>query len=390
MTTYSVVVLGLSGSGKTVYLASMYKRLQVNGPIGFFLDIEDYTGKNRLVKTYSQVAAVDEPWPPGTVYGEVSEWNFKCRVQLPNLKKFTACEFTYLDYAGGRIDNTTQASDPSFINKLKNADAILGLLDGEKVLDLMRGGENYLDLELKYLPYIIPDMQRPGVNNPVHFVISKWDLLEDQFSLGQVREKLLQIDIFKQLVQNRIKAGSQVRLIPVSALGKGFAVPEIGPDKKLIMKKVKEAVPDPFQVEMPIACILPDIIRLKLNEIKTQKAEEIASSPEVDPNLSFWDTLRLASANLIKSVRAWLPPDYNFSHEAIQKIIDLVEKEPKEKQQAAAQRNAELLRMRDKRLRAVQDEETALEYAITCFLQVENTLSYRYPESTLNLPFYEN
>jgi hypothetical protein len=385
MKTFSVIVLGLSGSGKTVYLASMYKKLVVPGKkIGFSLDIQDETQRNRLIKTYNQAANVGKPWPPGTTYGEVSEWNFICRVQTPvELENFTACHFTYLDYAGGRIDNTTEDSDPDFKSKLENADALLGLLDGEKVLGLMRGGENELDLELEYLPYIIPYMQI-GKKNPVHFVISKWDIIEDEFTLGQVREKLLQIYSFKQLVENRLNARSNVRLIPVSSLGKGFA--ELQPDGT--MKKVQGATPKPYQVEMPIACVIPDIIRLKLKQMEAE-VQENESFSEVQANLSFWEKIRRNFVNFIQVVQDNLPSNYRLAPDVIKTIIEVVDRAPREQELAAAQRNEELRKMQAEKIKAIKDEQSALEYAISCFLYVESTLDFRFPESRLSLPYYD-
>ena len=378
MPDYKIIVLGLSGSGKTVYLASLYEKLQVSSPIiGFFLDIEDNINRNKLIKTYSQVASVDSPWPPGTVYGEVSEWKFKCSVQLKNLTKFTACEFTYLDYAGGKINDPTN-DDPKLTEKIRTADAFLGFLDGEKVLDLMCGNKDRLALNLDYLNYIIPFMQNAGINNPVHFVITKWDILENQFSLKEIRDKLLEIRKFKDIVANRIAANSKVRLIPVSALGKGFAVLENTPDGKKVMRKVTNSIPHPFQVEMPLACVLPDIIKVRLNEIKELKQEEIGRSTKVEPNLSLMDKLRLNVAYVANSVFPGNP-------EIIQNIIEWIEKEPKDRQKTAAQRSQELQKMKEEKLKNIRNEESAFEYVLSCFLQIEHTLSTRFRESEINL-----
>ncbi len=50
----------------------------------------------------------------------------------------------------------------------------------------------------------------------VHFVISKWDLLDGKFTLSQIREKLLTIPAFAQLIKNRGEAGSIVRIVESS------------------------------------------------------------------------------------------------------------------------------------------------------------------------------
>ena len=40
MNTYSVIMLGPRGSGKTMFLASMYKKLSTQGKLKFFLKVE--------------------------------------------------------------------------------------------------------------------------------------------------------------------------------------------------------------------------------------------------------------------------------------------------------------------------------------------------------------
>lgn len=380
MKTYNVIMLGPSGSGKTVLLASMYKKLAIQGDAGFLLEVEGGEKRKRLNNTYMQVAA-GETWPRGTRFSEVSEWNFTCRVQTENLPIYSACRFAYLDYAGGRLTDEMEEVDTDFDSKLDQADALLGLLDGQKILDFMRGGKDGNTLVFIDLPNMLQIMQRCGTQNPVHFVISKWDLIESKFSLEQIRERLLQIGEFKQIVQNRVKAGSQVRLIPVSSVGMGFAIPQ--PDGG--MKKTLGALPQPFQVEMPIGCVLPAKIRFELNQIKEKREAEQARSIEVKPNLDFWDNLRLMFADAVNVVREWLPERYQFSDKMLQRLIDFAEEDPRKKQEEAAKRTEELQRDKEATLKAVEDEETALQHVMASFLHIESALDYKFPASNIRL-----
>ena len=45
MKTYNILTLGLSGAGKTVYLASLFKQLSTQGEQGFFLEIKENTAR---------------------------------------------------------------------------------------------------------------------------------------------------------------------------------------------------------------------------------------------------------------------------------------------------------------------------------------------------------
>ena len=56
MNTYSVIMLGPRGSGKTMFLASMYKKLSTQGKLKFFLKVEGAEKRKRLNTIYTQVA----------------------------------------------------------------------------------------------------------------------------------------------------------------------------------------------------------------------------------------------------------------------------------------------------------------------------------------------
>src|SRR5438094_794424 len=63
---FRVVALGLAGSGKTVFFASMFHALSVPR-LGrsYFLET-DVRQRVALGATYKQVASIVEPWPRGT------------------------------------------------------------------------------------------------------------------------------------------------------------------------------------------------------------------------------------------------------------------------------------------------------------------------------------
>jgi adenylate kinase family enzyme len=64
MKTYKILVLGASGSGKTFFLASMFKRLAIqNNEIGFFLDANPKQ-KQALVNLFHTIADPHKDWPP--------------------------------------------------------------------------------------------------------------------------------------------------------------------------------------------------------------------------------------------------------------------------------------------------------------------------------------
>ena len=380
MNTYKVILLGPRGSGKTVFLASMYKRLSTQGDSGFFLEVDNGEKRKRLNNIYTQIA-IEEEWPTATMYSEVSEWTFTCRVQTEKLPIYSACQFTYLDYAGGRLTDEIEDiedSESEFENKLKQADTLLGLLDGHKLCALMRNEMIGSTWAVRDLRNMLDVMQ--GSLAPIHFIISKWDIVQDSFSLEQIRARLLEIEEFNNLVKLRNKAGSPVRVIPVSAVGKNFATPQSDGS----MKK-NGAFPQPFQVEVPLACILPDMIQTMLEELIKKKQEELNIPIELKPIFSFWDKVGQVFGGGLKVVKQLLPKRYQFAEDILQKLIEFAEEPTQKKQEAAARRTDDLRREQATSLKVVTNEETALRHVINCFRYIKNQFDYRFPGSEIKL-----
>ncbi|WP_083580248.1 hypothetical protein [Planktothrix tepida] len=370
-------MLGPSGSGKTVFLASLYKKLSTQGDTGFFLQVESPEKRKRLNNLYTQIA-VDEKWPKGTTYSEVSEWTFTCRVQTEGLPIYSACQFTYLDYAGGRINDEMGEDDPEFDNQLKNADALLGLLDGQRLLALMQGEALGRVWAVNDFPNMLNIMQEIQ-NKPIHFVISKWDILEGRYTLEEIIDCLYKIPEFNNLIRTRSRGNIPIRLIPISAVGKDFATLQ----KDGSMAKNFQALPKPFQVEVPLACVLPDMIQTKLKEIMEQKKEISDISIDVKANVTFWEWLGGIAGEAVSIVSQYLPKKYQFTADILERLIELLDTPIEQKRELANNRKLQLQREKEEALKKVTDEETALNYTIKCFLGIQNRLDYNFPESNL-------
>lgn len=373
-------MLGPSGSGKTVFLSSLYKKLSTQSDLGFFLQVDTAEKRKRLNNIYTQVAA-DEKWPAGTRYSEVSEWTFTCRVQNPSdLSIYDACSFTYLDYAGGRITEEVDEEDESsdFSDRFDAADALLGLLDGQKLCALMKKEKLGIVWAVNDLRNMIDVMQ--GSRKPVHFVISKWDVVEQSYTLEQIRDKLLEIDEFKNLIRLRNQANSPVRIIPVSAVGKGFAIAQADGS----MKKTGE-LPTPFQVEVPLACILPDRIQEMIEDLVKKRESELEISIEVKPDIGFLDFLGQLFAGGLQVVQEFLPRKYQFADDVLKNLIEWAETPAQQKVAFAARRTEELRREQAESLKRVANEESALAHSINCFMSIQNQLAYRFPASELRV-----
>ena len=279
--------------------------------------------------------------------------------------------------------------DTELQNTIKQADTILGLLDGQKIRDLMTK-ENKISVNAfltKDLPSIIKYMVACQV--PIHFVLSKWDLIENDFSLKQIRDRLLEIPQFKELIRQRNQQGVPVRLIPVSSVGSDFVIPE--PDGS--MKKIPYAIPHPFQVEVPVACVLPDEFKAKLSEVVNQRkklTKQRNNIVKLDILVNTLDkinsALSLALEIGIEGVFLLLNPVVGMSKPIFAKLLNNSLRHQFNKMKKSTQEISDMLQQnRDASLQKVKNKETAIENAVDSFLYIQNELSRCFPESEIFL-----
>lgn len=380
MKTYKILTLGASGSGKTVFLASMFKELSMQGEHGFYFDTDNHREQKILNSVYTNLIA-GGIWPTGTKYSEISEWSFTCHVQNENnLDDYPACEFVFYDYAGGRFTDMDE-DDAKLQDTIKKADAILGLLDGQKILALMNNNRNSkLDIFLdKDLPAIIKWMSHCKV--PIQFVISKWDLLESKFSLKQINERLLEIPIFEELVRERNQKDYPVRLIPVSSVGTGFVIP-----KNEGMEKIPGAIPRPFLIEVPVSCVIPD--RIKQDIMTNAKQKETIANQDISKTGFIHKFFKVAlnsrtnidvavevcmSMMIPEKLASVIAPQLNgWLFAGVSKIVE-----------DNAKKLDELQKARDIYLKEVEDETTALNSAVVSFVFVEEKFTSDFPDSEI-------
>ncbi|NES89353.1 hypothetical protein [Okeania sp. SIO2B9] len=404
MKSYKILTLGASGAGKTVFLASMFRSLSTQGEDGFYLEVEDFESQKLLNDIYANL--IIGKWPETTRRDEISKWKFTCCINNLNLENFPICQFIYFDYAGGRFTDMDE-EDSNLQEIIVKADAILGLLDGQKIQALMTNSneENIDDFLNKDLPPIIKWMSY--CQAPIQFVISKWDLLEnDNFGLKEISDRLLEIPEFKELVVNRNKEGSPVRLIPVSSIGSGFATPQ--PDGS--MKKIAGSIPRPFYMEVPVSCVIPDLlekeIQVNLKRLTTISDASIAENSGFNKLLNKFFKGVLSFRWLIDLVvniivEYFLIPiifqddssDFKDSEpnelnsiivkEVLKKIDNWVLAGIRKKVAADEKKIGEFEEIKNEYIMEIKDKRTALKSAITSFLYISNKLIQDFPDSEI-------
>jgi hypothetical protein len=299
--TYHVVALGSPGSGKTVYLSALH---HVLGDDAQAVDrwvtatVDEPEKRSYLTKAYNlAVKPDDQHWPAGTHSGEqMREFVFTFRAAWTQARAFgklkrhnyPALSVSYVDYAGEWIpegDEQSQDVFEPFKQRVKQADALLGIIDGLKLLQFMTGhplGASFMNDQLRPIVAFMED-----TDAPLHFIITKWDIFSGSgFTLEDVRAKLLDSGQagFRKLIESRTahkrlprRTVGTVRLIPVTAVG-GLALLQ---DDWTIAKNSR-ATATQLHVEIPLVAAVYDICDREAERLREGKADDPASVEATD------------------------------------------------------------------------------------------------------------
>jgi hypothetical protein len=257
----SILMLGYPGSGKTIMLASMYRHFALGGPGGIRFATDD-SSNTELLRLADAIR--DAPvFPVGTRPGETKTWTFRVRVES-GVQDADAFTLEYLDYAGGYLHHLVGGGDDppdqQFVQALATADVLMGVLDGDQLRRLMSGG--YDPALIAPIERLLNVLIRANQRN-IHLVITKWDAMRgpggSYYTVTDVINTLERVsDDFRRFRQHPRLA--TMRIIPVAALGlNGFVrFAELGQEG---ITRVPGVPWEPWNVEIPFFCAVPDIIR---------------------------------------------------------------------------------------------------------------------------------
>jgi hypothetical protein len=280
--TFRVVALGVAGSGKTVFLASMFHRLHVQSPGGSYYLETPAPQRVALSQVFRQVVDTSQPWPRGTQVGETREFTFDC-VAFDEGVKHKILSINYLDYAGELLESEQEAGSHALADleqHIREAHALLGMIDGYRVLQYLRGepdGDAYIRSAIQPMIGFMA-----GAVCPIHFVLTKWDLVrdfgepadaDDDTRLRLVREALTDAMQIDALAARQGKVRRIVRLIPVSAVGPGFV--RLDPQGNVV--KRPNAAPRPRNLELPLSAVIPDLFRQAESALEQSVRDEITA-----------------------------------------------------------------------------------------------------------------
>lgn len=260
---FNVVTVGLPGSGKTVLLASIYNRFQApSGGRSYYLaaPAKEAVDLNRWFRTINNTS---EPWPAGTGRGDFRQFFFTAEAPVRGGVFHPAFTIRYTEYAGELlVVNSEDGSRNQDLlkNDLSEAHAVMALLDGYDVLQVINGDCD-ANGRLQHAVSTFVDSLR-HIACSVSFVVTKWDLLQhtgrtDVELVRLIRSLLQSNDAFRWLVE-RQESSFSVRLFPVSAVGPGFA----RVDSNGLVVKTTTGTTNPTGVTLPFSSVLPDLFDL--------------------------------------------------------------------------------------------------------------------------------
>ena len=307
--TVKVLMVGYSGSGKTLMLASLYHYFSHGTKAGIRF-ITDNDSNRSLVNYATAIRDHRNPLPTGTL--QTKRWQFEVRVESGD-QQADAFTLKYLDYPGGYIDRMLNSPDPSLAGELdpelegelKSTDVLMGVLDGERLAKLMAGG---------YDAGIVGDIERllniliRTDHRNIHLVITKWDLMRGAggayYTISDVRAKLDQVSTAFRNFRGNPRLEASLRIIPVSALGvDGLAARQRG------------IFWEPWNVEVPFFSAVPDTLASDVPRLPERRKRSlskigfavlnIAGLIEVNVHLGVFD-LKVPAGEVIQKVTAFV------------------------------------------------------------------------------------
>lgn len=252
---YRIFVLGTRQSGKTVFLSALFGHLRAQNPVNQFAVEPTLDADAKLLQRYyDRIVNPEMPWPEGTATSK--EFEFQCLRRREGKPDIPLFRIKYHDYPGAYLTEAETYRDDQLDieQETQRAHSILVLIDGYKIFEKLEGYSPAGETLESDLHAIIPLLER-SARKPIHFLVTKWDILKGLHTFASVRNALLDCEAFSNFVQSRRE--SCVRLIPVSAVGNDFAKFDF---TSRTMMKLKGKSIRPHNVDLSIVLTLMDQI----------------------------------------------------------------------------------------------------------------------------------
>ncbi|MFM8754400.1 MAG: TRAFAC clade GTPase domain-containing protein [Phenylobacterium sp.] len=272
---FDIFVLGTRASGKSVLLASLFRQLSsMNGVTNFYARCDDPEQHRELCDNYDQLLDTEADWPAGTY--RIDSYDMRCfhRLRGKDLEVFS---IRFHDYPGGYVSNQIEQRD-YVIERAEHCSSVMALIDGRKLLDRLEDRETNPTHSLhRDLDSLVRVLQQ-CVGKPIHFVLTKADLMPPaKYPLGDIVDELKKHRGFNDILAQQVDSGASCFLIPVSAIGPGFALLDPGDG---LIKKRRNGTIEPVNLDVMISAAMVDtVVDLARNAEPEAPRQEAAEKP---------------------------------------------------------------------------------------------------------------
>lgn len=209
---YSLLSIGQRGAGKTVFLAGTYSELKRKHRKGndqsWCLNCEDSDTQEDIENVLKHINRTGE-YPPATL--KISNFDFSLKHR--NFWGMqTLCHFRWWDTPG----ESCQVYNPAFLMMVLNSDGVCLFIDATKLAQESQDSEKIEEI-LKPIRSIAEVIYRNELKHPLALILTKCDLLEENFQNSRQIEKNLQplkkvlesLDVNYKTFQSKVSIDSQ-------------------------------------------------------------------------------------------------------------------------------------------------------------------------------------
>ncbi|MER7273547.1 DUF4407 domain-containing protein [Dactylosporangium sp. NPDC000244] len=276
---FNVVMIGGRGTGKTTLMAMLHHELSTDdhdNPRGYSIRCTDPVKWAQLNKFYRQLASPGDAWPPPTGFEAIEKFEFDCYVESGDRGGTPVLRLRYWDYAGEVVgtDATIEPELRTELDKrLRTADVVVVAIDGMRLRDseFDRFESAELDQQLTEYAQLVNN-----VECPIQLLITKWDRLVEPnpyepqarpWTLKEALREIQRVPAMRNLITGRKTAG-QLRVIPLSVTGRNVVDEQRSDDG--IVRMAKVSAPNPINIDVPFAAMLPDRLTEAFNDLGPQ------------------------------------------------------------------------------------------------------------------------
>ncbi|GHT35839.1 hypothetical protein FACS189434_14060 [Bacteroidia bacterium] len=262
-----VTVIGDTSSGKTSFLYAMYNFIAMGYVDGFTMSATDNMVDYTLQEKFAQLANATlgmRRFPGASTVREVYEFELQYGFQ-------EIAKFEWIDYPGGYISENGEGRN-ELTNDLRNSDAWVIFIDGEKLLSVLEDEMSIIAICGKYNRFV-SRLINQGISIPksLPIIITKGDLIANSG-----------IENWKEKVQETIKQG--ISPCFTSTFNSLVSISTVSLGSNIADNNFKGEL-DPINIEYPITISMLSILN---NLFDIERSEDADLNRKIEKEEGRW------------------------------------------------------------------------------------------------------